>query len=124
MNGVLTSQRNAVIEGQPRRHPPFVLPEQREIDVAQTAIHVAAALKEHHREAEQKTRERIAGRKRREHEKAVRRDPFRHVDLVPPELARPNLKLCDPAVCATESCTSYVFCAVSRGPVIGLPTLA
>ena len=27
-------------------------------------------------------------------------------------------------MCATESYTSYVFCAVLRGPVMGLPTLA
>ena len=113
----------SVVDGQPRRDPPFVLSVRREIDIAQTAIHIAAALKEHHREPEKEAGERIAERKRREHEEPVRRDPLRHIDLVAPEI-HPSRKLCAPVTCETASCAWNVFCVVSRGPVIGSPMLA
>ena len=123
-NGVLDFPTQAVVEREPRRDAPFVLGIRRELDVAQPAVHVAAALEEHHGEAEEKAGEGIAGGKWREDEEAVRGNALRHVDLVAAEVAA-QFEAVRAARCARANReTSKVFCAVSRGPVIGSPTLA
>ena len=68
-----------------RSHAPFILRIAAEVDIAQAAVEIAAALEEHHRKTEQEAGKRIAGRKRRKDEESVRRNSLRHVDLVAPE---------------------------------------